>query len=993
MAWTEDLAAQLGRHIRGEVRTDPMTRALYSTDASIYQAMPLAAVIPRHPDDVRATMEFAAAHGLPLLPRGGGTSLEGQTINEALIVDCSPHLNQVLEVNAEEGWARVQPGVVQDGLSHHVAHLGMKFGPDTATSNRATIGGMMGNNSAGTRSIVYGKTIDHVLEVRCILFDGTEVVFGELDAAGWQAKQKLDGVEGSLYRTVAAVLDRNRNEIENRFPKIMRHVCGFNLDYLLHGDTFNLAHLMVGSEGTLGIILDAKVRIVPRPKATAIGLINFDSLVDAMEATRLIVPTGPSAVELLGRIIIEQARSHPTLSRLCGFMEGDPEGILIVEYSGENGGEVVERVEQIRQTLESSRLGYGFHAAVTPEAQGAVWKVRKAGLALMLAVKGDAKPIAFVEDSAVAVDSLPAYVQRLQQVVADHDTHAGFYGHASVGCLHFRPIINCKKAEDIEKLRSIADDIRDLVVEFDGSMSGEHGDGRTRTEYLPGFFGPQIYDAFRQIKTVLDPEGRLNPGNICNPYTAAEAAELSVERQPSAGPPIPHAEFKIDTDLRYGTEYQADDLGRFLDWSREGSLIQHIEMCNGNGSCRKLDAGTMCPSYMATMDEEHSTRGRANALRSVLSGTLSPDGFADKRLYDVLDLCLECKGCKGECPSNVDMAKIKYEFLAQYYEAHGTPRRAKLFGHVARASRWGSRLAPLSNWVGGSWPGRWVNEKLLGIVRHRPLPPFRRQTFEAWFYARNGGGRAARGEGPSPRGEVVLFHDTFMNHNYPEIGRAAVKVLEAAGYDVVLVNKVCCGRPMLSNGLADDAREHARINVERLVSYARRGIPILGCEPSCLMMLREDYLDLLPGNQGAEDVAAQSFLIEEFLTEAAAKDPEDFFSETLRRIPKELLVHGHCHQKASTSMGPTLELLGWVPGYEISELDAGCCGMAGSFGYKSETYDLSMAIGERVLFKALREHPGAGVALSGVSCRQQVLHGTGRAGRHPIEWLADALGD
>lgn len=993
MPWTEDLAAQLGRHIRGEVRTDPMTRALYSTDASIYRAMPLAAVIPEHPDDVRATMEFAAEHGLPLLPRGGGTSLEGQTINEALIVDCSAHLNQVLEVNAEERWARVQPGVVQDGLSQHVAHLGLKFGPDTATSNRATIGGMMGNNSAGTRSIVYGKTIDHVLEVRCVLFDGTEVVFGEVDAAGWQAKQKLEGLEGSLYRTVAAVLEGAKDEIEERFPKIMRHVCGFNLDYLLRGDTFNMAHLMVGSEGTLGIILDAKVQIVPRPKATAIGLINFDSLVDAMEATRIIVPTGPSAVELLGRIIIEQARGHPTLSRLCGFIEGDPEGILIIEYSGEDGGQVVERVEQIRQSLERSRLGYGFHAAVTAEAQDAVWKVRKAGLALMLAVKGDAKPIAFVEDSAVPVDSLPEYVRRLQQVVENHDTYAGFYGHASVGCLHFRPIINCKKAEDIKKLRSIADDIRDLVVEFDGSMSGEHGDGRTRTEYLPGFFGPQIYDAFRQIKTVLDPEGRLNPGNICNPFTAAEAAERSLERVPTAGDPIPHAEFRIDTDLRYGAEYRADDAGRFLDWSREGGLIQHIEMCNGNGTCRKLDSGTMCPSYMATMDEEHSTRGRANALRSVLSGTLSPDGFADRRLYEVLNLCLECKGCKAECPSNVDMAKIKYEFLAQYYEAHGTPRRARLFGHVARASRWGSRFAPLSNWIGGSWPGRWVNEKLLGIVRHRPLPPFQRQTFEAWFYSRNGTGQGPGGDEQSTRGEVVLFHDTFMNHNYPEIGRAAVKVLEAAGFLVLLVNKVCCGRPMLSNGLAEDAREHARINVERLVSYARRGIPIIGCEPSCLLMLREDYLDLLPGNQAAADVAAQSFLIEEFLTREFADSAESPLGLKFRQVQKQLLVHGHCHQKASTGMNPTLELLGWVPGHEISALDAGCCGMAGSFGYKTETYDLSMAIGERVLFPALREQPDAGVVLSGVSCRQQVLHGTGRAGRHPIEWLADALDD
>lgn len=1033
MSWTEDLATELGKQIRGEVRSDSMTRVLYSTDASIYRAMPMAVVLPASADDVRATLEFAHRRGLPVLPRGGGTSLEGQTVNETIIVDLSPHLNRVLEVDPDESWARVEPGVVQDMLSHHVAEHGLKLGPDTATGNRATLGGMMGNNSAGTRSIVYGKTIDHVLETRCLLHDGTEVHFGELDEAGWQAKQKLDGIEGQLYRTVAAILERHDEEIRARFPKIMRRVCGYNLDYLLEGDTYNMAHLMVGSEGTLGTILEAKVRLVPRPKATALGVVHFDSLVEAMEAARLIVPTGPSAVELLGRILIERARNHPTISRLCEFVEGDPEGVLIIEYSGDDDLRVADQVAELRRMLERENLGFGFHAALTAQDQGAIWGVRKAGLALMLAVKGDAKPIAFVEDSAVAVDRLPEYVKRLEEVVERHDTWAGFYGHASVGCLHFRPVINCKDGVDIAKLRSIAEEVRDLVVEFEGSMSGEHGDGRTRTEFLPGFYGEAIYNAFREIKTVLDPLGRLNPANICDPFAPHEARARNLDVAPDARPPLTPPPYLIDGSLRYGTDYSAVDPSRYLDWSREGGMLQHIEMCNGNGTCRKLDSGTMCPSYQVTLDEEHSPRGRANALRSVLSGAFKPQTLTSKRLYDVLDLCLECKACRGECPSNVDVAKLKYEFLAHYYESHGTPRRARLFGHIARTSRWASRLAPVSNWVAGSWPARWLNEQMFGICRQRPLPPFVRQTFEAWFYDRdgNGGATAQRApvpgvagadastpaRGPGSRGQVVLFHDTFMNHSYPEIGRAAVKVLEAAGYEIVLVNKVCCGRPMLSNGLAEDAREHARINVERLSSYARRGIPIVGCEPSCLLMLREDYLDLLPDNAAARDVAAQALLIEELLARAASQSGEQVAGSSessngtrsaaaaagagddhplglrFRDTPRNLVVHGHCHQKATVGMDATLEVLGWVPGHEVTALDSGCCGMAGSFGYKKDNYELSMTIGERVLFRELRERPRDGVVLSGVSCRQQVLHGTEREGRHPIEWLADALED
>jgi len=994
MPWTDDFSNELGREIRGRVIADATTRALYSTDASIYQAMPLAVVVPSDDDDVRATVEFVARHGLPFLPRGGGTSLEGQTVSEAVVLDLSVNINGILEVNPEELWARVQPGVVQESLRRHVAQWGLDFGPDTATSTRATMGGMLGNNSAGSHSIVYGKTIDHVHEVRCLLADGTETVFGEIDAAGLQAKQKLDGIEGRIYRTLAAVLERSGDAIQARYPKIMRHVCGYSLDYFLRGETMNMAHLIVGSEGTLATILEAKVGLVRRPAARALLVAQFDDLVTCMEAARQIVPTGPSAVELVDDMIISQARNHPALARLCGFVQGEPGAVLITEYSGDDAGEVLGKVEAMRRQLERDGLGYGFHRATTPQAQRDIWEVRKSGLTLLMSVQGDAKPIAFVEDTAVAVDRLPEYVQRLQQVVADHDTTAGFYGHASVGCLHFRPLINCKDPGDIRKLRSIAEDIRDLVVEFDGSLSGEHGDGRTRTEYLPAFYGDEIYGAFRNIKTAFDPDGRLNPGNICDPWGAKEAAERSVERAEGAADPPGSSGYLIDTDLRYGAEYRTTVVERYLDWSREGGMAAHIEMCNGNGLCRKLDTGTMCPSFQATRQEKDCTRGRANALRAVISGGLAAAEFTSHDLYDVLDLCLECKGCKGECPSNVDMAKLKYEFLAQYYDVHGTPRRAKFFAAIATTSRMGSRFAPLSNWVANAPLTRWFNQRALGISSRRPVPPFVRQTFESWFHAR------PPANGSRGRGQVVLFHDTFMNHNYPDVGRAAVKVLEAAGYEIILAPKVCCGRPMLSNGLAEEARQHAQINVERLASFAQRGVPIVGCEPSCLMMLREDYLDLLPGNDNAKRVAAQSFLIEEFLLRAADEDGgangnggigQRPLGLELQETPRTLMVHGHCHQKAAIGMAPTLDMLAWVPGYDLQPIDSGCCGMAGSFGYKAEHYDLSMAIGERVLFPAVREHPAAGIVVSGISCRQQVLHGTGRSGRHPVQWLADAL--
>ena len=1010
MQLAHELVSELSERIDGTVCVDDMTRQLYSTDASIYRATPIAVVFPRHADDVAATVQFAADNGLPILPRGGGTSLEGQTVNEAVVIDCSRHLNQILELNAEEGWARVQPGVVQDALRRAAAPYGLDFGPDTATATRATLGGMIGNNSAGAHSIVHGKTIDHVLDLRCLLADGSEITCTPLDAAGLQGKQRVDGLEGRLYRTVAAVVERHADAIRERFPKVMRRVTGYNLDAFVDRmsnassnsprafdsiggfDSFNMAELMVGSEATLAVFLDAKVRLVRLPSATALGVAQFDDLVTAMEATRLIVETQPSAVELIDDLMIRQARAHSGLAHLCDYVEGSPKALLITEYSGESPAFVADQVDKLRDLLARERLGFGFYRATGTQQQADVWQLRKAGLALMLSLKGDAKPIAFVEDTAVPVDRLPEYVARLQDVVDRHDTWAGFYGHASVGCLHFRPVINLKEAGDVGKLRSIAEEVRDLVVEFDGALAGEHGDGRTRTEYLPGFFGQEVYSAFRQIKTAFDPEGRMNPGNICDPLSMSDrnggADGIGVSaRRPAQTPP----RYLIDTDLRYGVDYHTPLLATQLDWTPEGSFSGAVEMCNGNGACRKTEGGTMCPSYMVTRSEEHSTRGRANALRAVIAGQLPSASLTSERLYQVMDLCLECKACKSECPSGVDMAKLKYEFLAQYQDAHGVPLRARLFANADRVGRWGSRLAPISNWMGASPPGRWLNERLLGVSARRHLPTFVRRTFEQRFGERR---RAAAGNTPGDRGRVVLFHDTFMNYNVPTVGLAAVRVLEAAGFEVVLAKAACCGRPMLSNGLVGAAAAAARANVAALMPHVEAGTPIVGCEPSCLLMLRDDYRDLLGESSAVRKVAEASFMIDEFLvSRARGAESELELQLGLQPRPGRLLVHGHCHQKALIGMEPTMEMLRWIPELEPVALDTGCCGMAGSFGYKAEHYDTSMAIGELSLFPALRNEPGAGVAVSGISCRHQVQQALGGSPRHPIEWLADALPD
>jgi FAD/FMN-containing dehydrogenase/Fe-S oxidoreductase len=955
------LYEELRQVIAGEVRFDPYSRSLYSTDASMYQIDPIGVVIPRHLGDVIATVDVARRHQVPVLPRGGGTSLAGQTVGHAVVMDFSKYLNQILEVNTEEGWARVQPGVIQDEFNAYLRPLGFLFGPDTSTSNRATIGGMTGNNSAGSHSIVYGKTIDHVLELSVVLSDTSTIVFKALDKAALEAKVKGGARENHIYREVKRIVEANRDEIHQRYPTIQRRVSGYNLDAFVRNGDFNLAKMMVGSEGSLAVITEAKVRIVPRPKATAVCVVHFDDLIASTEASEEILACDPYAIEMIDRMVISLTRGAGELGRLMTFVEGDPEALLVTEFRGDTPAEAQANAEQMIARLQVKGMGYAYVRAYAPPEQARVWRVRKAGLGLLMRVEGERKPIAFVEDTAVDPLKLPEFLRRFKKIIDDHGTSAGYYGHVSVGCMHIRPLVNLKEQKEIDLMTSITEQISDLVMEFGGAMSGEHGDGLARGHLNKKLFGPQLYRAFQDVKQAFDPLNIMNPGKVVN------------------APPMTE-------NLRYGPEYRTVEIKTHFSFAQEGGFASAVERCIGVGECRKKLDGTMCPSYMVTLEEEHSTRGRANALREALSGQLPKAELTSPRMYEVLDLCLECKGCKAECPINVDMAKLKYEFLAHYYEAHGTPLRARLFANIERLNQVGCALAPLSTTIANLGVSRWLMEKIVGIDRRRALPPFAPHPFDRWFRTH------VPTTGSSARGKVILFHDTFMNYNYPEIGQAAVAVLERAGYEVMLVAKKCCGRPMISKGMLEEARANAIYNVNLLAPYAEQGMPIIGCEPSCILTLRDEYPDLVADTR-VKAVASNSFMIEEFLAQLHGRGELHI---PFKDVQRHLLLHGHCHQKALIGTGPSLTVLRLPPGFEVEEVDSGCCGMAGSFGFEQEHYDMSRSIGSRRLFPAVQAkmkstNGNFDVVAAGVSCRQQVEHFTGKRPKHLVEVLAEAL--
>ena len=950
-----EIEAELKKRIEGDIRFDRYTRLLYSTDASIYQIEPIGVVVPRHKGDVQAVIEVANKLGVPVLPRGGGTSLAGQTVGHAIVLDFSKYMQNVLEVNKEELWCRVQPGLVQDELNAHVRPMGLQFGPDTSTSNRATIGGMIGNNSAGAHSLTYGKTLDHVIELTVLLADGSAVVLKDLSPEALESKSRAETLEGKVYREISRLAQQHKSEIVARYPKIMRRVSGYNLDEFIKPQPFNLSRMLVGSEGTLGIVVEAKMRLVPKPKWTAMDVIHFNDDIEALEASQAILETAPYALESTDKMILGLARGNIVQSQRLGFVQGNPNSLLMVEYAGDTEDSVKDQVNQLEALRKARGIGYAATQAFKPEEVRAIWGVRKAGLGLLLGTKGDKKPIAFVEDAAVEPRKLPEFIKRFREIVTRHDAIAGYYGHCSVGCMHIRPLINLKEESEMKKMVSIAHAICDLVLEFNGAMSGEHGDGLARSHFNAKLFGPALYEAFRQVKRAFDPNNLMNPGKIVDSPAMTESLKIS---------PL----------------YKTWQPQTMLDFSEQGGFVRAVEMCSGMGECRKKLDGTMCPSYMGTLDEEHSTRGRANALRSVLSGKVPKEEFTGKRLHDVMDLCLECKACKAECPSNVDMAKLKYEFLDHYHRANGLPLRNRIFGGIEALNRLGSRLAPMSNWFVSSTINRWLMELFAGVDRRRPLPQFASQPFEVWF--RN---HAADGDGS--RGEVVLFHDTFNNFNTPNVAITATRFLERVGYRVVLVDKKCCGRPMISKGMLGQAKENAAWNVEKLAPYAEKGTPIVGLEPSCLLTLRDEYPEFLR-TDSSKKVATSSFLLEEFVLREQGAGRLSVASNGKGR---KALLHGHCHQKALIGTAPTVAMLK-AAGWTVSEVDSGCCGMAGSFGFEKEHYDLSLTIGNRRLAPAVKASAAdVEIVAPGISCRQQIEHLTGRKAKHPAEVLWEVI--
>ena len=967
----DDFAAALTPRLAGELRRDAMTRALYATDASLCQIVPIGVLFPRHPDDVQAALEEAARHRVPVLARGGGSSLAGQAVGAALVIDCTRHLDAIHAIDPEARTARVAPGVVLDDLNAAAAAHGLMVGPDPAPSNRATLGGMVGNNATGTHSILYGNVINHVRSLQALLAGGTPITCEALDADGWAAKLRGTGPEARLYRSIDAVLEEHAEVIARETTTHWRRNSGYRLEYLLdrvhtvHGeveqDRRNLAQLLCGSEGTLAVTTEITLGLVERPRRTALGLAHFRTRREALHAVTTILDTGPAAVELLDGTAIEQARRAPGYAHRLGFIDGDPGGVLITEYYGDDERALKGRLDDLDRALERSGQGYAVVRAVTDAEIRDVWTVRKESLGLIMGVKGDHKPVALVEDASVPVARLADYIDDLDRLFKETDTRAVYYAHASAGCLHVRPFLNTKDAAEVRKLREISAGAMALVKKYGGALASEHGDGIVRGWLNESFLGPDLYGVYRQLKAAFDPGGLLNPGKI-----------LGV-------PPV-------ESTLRLGPGYATIPVLTELDWSADGGFARAVEMCNGNGACRKLQSGTMCPSFMVTREEEHSTRGRANALRAALSGTLPPEELTGARMYEVMDLCIQCKACKTECPSNVDLAKIKTEWLHRYWQEHEVPRRTRLFARQPSLARRlnGGLKARLANAVNRSGLVRRGLERTLGIAAQRPLPPFAAVPFTTWF-AR----QAWAQEDGRP---VVLFADTFNNYHHPEVACAAAEFLHRTGHHVVVPPAdACCGRPLISKGFIPEAQALALRTLEQLYPYAERGWPIVGLEPSCILTFADELLDLLPGDPHALRLAGAVTTFEEYV--AALADDGALDGTAWRVEPGHVLLHGHCHQKALVGTAAAERCLA-LPGHAVETVDSGCCGMAGAFGYEAEHVALSLAMAERRLAPAVRAaEENTIIAAAGTSCRAQIADTTGRRALHPAEILRDALGD
>jgi FAD/FMN-containing dehydrogenase/Fe-S oxidoreductase len=931
---------ELRRVIEGEVRFDRGTAAIYSTDASNYRQVPVGVVIPRHEEDVARAMRLARENSVPILARGGGTSLAGQTCNTALVLDFSKYMNAIQRVDANLGLAVVQPGVVQSHLNRALAPSGMFFPPDPSTKDRCTIGGMIGNNSCGAHSAAYGKTSDNLLALDVLLYDGTRLKLGPVDDAEFASVVSGGGRTAELYQQFRGIVTRYGDLVRSRFPKIPRRVSGYNLDELLPENGFNLARALVGSEGTLAITLSATVKTVPRPKQLVLVALGFADVYLAADAVPWILEHRPEALEGFDQQLVDFGRtkgldSVRLLPSGCAF--------LVVELGGATLDEARGGGDALMQAAKRMPLCTGSTLLIDPVERDSVWRLRESGLGSGAPRPGFPRTWPGAEDVAVAPAKLGAYLRRFNQLLEKRQLRVSiYYGHFGQGCVHCRVTFDMMTPEGIAVFRATMEELGDLVGEFGGSISGEHGDGIGRSELLPRIFGSELIPVFEEYKRVFDPDGRMNPGSIVRPHP-------------------------LDSQLKLGPNYHPLQIPTHFDFSADGGFMGAALRCVGVGKCRKTDAGTMCPSYMATREELHSTRGRARMLFEALNGAL-PGGFTDEAMHDALDLCLSCKSCKTECPAAVDMAMYKAEFLAHYHQKH--PRRliAHALGRINDWAALASHAPGLANAVSRSFLARPMM-RALGIHPNRQLPLFAKQTFRAWFLSRDGAAQRKAAETAALRPEVVLFPDTFTNFFEPDVAISATQVLECAGFRVSIPSsQICCGRPLYDQGMLDTAKQRLQDCMRVLGPYVERGVPIVGLEPGCILTFRDELPRLFPRERGAPALAEGTFMLDEFLArKAPAYSPPS--------LKQHALLHAHCHQKAVAGLKHETALLGRVSGLRLEVLDAGCCGMAGAFGYEADHYDISKTLAKRVLVPAIQgSEPGTIVISDGFSCRSQIRH-------------------
>jgi len=951
------LYQRLRREIQGDVLFDDFSRGRYSTDASIYQLMPIGVLVPKTEEDVEIAVQIAAEEGVPVLPRGSGTSQNGQAIGEALMLDTTKYLNGLIDFNQEQATVCVQPGMVLDQLNRRLKASGLWYPVDVSTANRATIGGMTGNNSCGARSIRYGNMVHNVRSVEALLADGSRAHFCK---AGDENQLALPS--SHLLEQLRQLGQREADEIRSRFPDLLRRVGGYNIDELLKQEP-NFASLLVGSEGTLGFFQRIHLNLQPIPLNKVLGVCHFPTFYEAMDSTQHIVNLNPSAVELVDRTMIDLARDIPIFAETVNqFVRGEPQALLLVEFAGEDHEEQLAGLRSLVELMGDLGFPDAVVEAVDPDFQNAIWEVRKSGLNIMMSMKGDGKPISFIEDCAVRLEDLAEYTRRLTDIFHKHGTTGTFYAHASVGTLHVRPVLNMKEESGAQKMRAIAEETMEMVREYKGSHSGEHGDGISRSEFHEPMFGQRMVKNFEEVKRYFDPSGLFNPGKIVNPH-------------------------KMDDRhiMRFAPGYAPVKIASSLDWSDWGGFDRAIEMCNNNGACRKANVGTMCPSYRVTKEEQHLTRGRANTLRLALTGQLGKDAFTSDAMYQTLELCVGCKGCKRECPTGIDMSRMKTEFLHHYHQKHGLAWREKLFAYLPR---YASRLKAFSFLLNlrDSIPGlAKLSEWTLGLSAKRHLPHWRSDHFKPVF---------ENSQNSSDTKEVVLLVDTFNHCFESENAQAAFKVLQAAGYQVHFPaspdkgRHLCCGRTFFSNGLLDEAKVEARRMLAALQPFIERGVPIIGLEPSCLLTLRDEYLALIPGEETSR-LSEQAFMFEEFLASELESGQLNLPLQAIEN--KRALLHGHCHQKAFSVLSPVSKVLSLIPDLEVSTIESSCCGMAGSFGYEAEHYEVSMQMGELDLFPAIRQDEDSIVVADGTSCRAQIQHGTGREAMHVARVLQMAL--